>query len=138
MMTSETSRLPLVPVRAAVRGRKDRPKMTFSLFTLFFSLLLFAFFPLHLPPLQPRSTPLSIGFDSTTMSTPQVVNVTLPALPQGWSADKDFKAVGTLSAGTQRTVEPVGPHFLAHARRVCPFYSCKIKASDFEERLTTA
>ncbi|PKY05670.1 ribosome associated DnaJ chaperone Zuotin [Aspergillus campestris IBT 28561] len=51
------------------------------------------------------------------MSTPQVVNVTLPALPQGWSADKDFKAVGTLSAGTQRTVEPVGPHFLAHARR---------------------
>ncbi|KAI9040173.1 putative ribosome associated DnaJ chaperone Zuotin [Aspergillus affinis] len=45
------------------------------------------------------------------------VTVTLPALPAGWSADKDFKAVGSLSAATQRTIEPVGPHFLAHARR---------------------
>ncbi|GFF36261.1 zuotin [Aspergillus lentulus] len=47
----------------------------------------------------------------------QVINVTLPALPQGWSAEKDFTAVGTLSATTQRNLEPVGPHFLAHARR---------------------
>jgi DnaJ family protein C protein 2 len=47
----------------------------------------------------------------------QVINVTLPALPQGWSAEKDFTAVGTVSATTQRNLEPVGPHFLAHARR---------------------
>jgi len=41
----------------------------------------------------------------------------LPALPEGWSAEKDFKSVGHLSAATQRNIEPVGPHFLAHARR---------------------
>ncbi|GES59939.1 ribosome associated DnaJ chaperone Zuotin [Aspergillus terreus] len=51
------------------------------------------------------------------MASAQVVNVTLPALPQGWSAEKDFKAVGTLTGATQRNLEPVGPHFLAHARR---------------------
>lgn len=41
----------------------------------------------------------------------------LPSLPDGWSAEKDFKEVGQLSAATQRSIEPVGPHFLAHARR---------------------
>jgi DnaJ family protein C protein 2 len=41
----------------------------------------------------------------------------LPVLPGGWSAEKDFKAIGRLSAATQRSIEPVGPHFLAHARR---------------------
>ncbi|MCJ1308780.1 hypothetical protein MMC25_002435 [Agyrium rufum] len=41
----------------------------------------------------------------------------LPVLPEGWSAEKDFKALGSLSAPTQRNIEPVGPHFLAHARR---------------------
>ena len=52
------------------------------------------------------------------MAAAQVVNVSLPSLPQGWSAEKDFKAVGGLSAATQRNIEPVGPYFLAHARRV--------------------
>ncbi|KAJ9231083.1 hypothetical protein DTO169E5_8117 [Paecilomyces variotii] len=51
------------------------------------------------------------------MATIQTVNLPLPALPAGCSADKDFKAVGTLSSAVQRNVEPVGPHFLAHARR---------------------
>ncbi|KAL2848357.1 DnaJ domain-containing protein [Aspergillus pseudodeflectus] len=51
------------------------------------------------------------------MSSAQVINVTLPALSADWSADKDFKAVGKVSAATQRNLEPVGPHFLAHARR---------------------
>ncbi|KAF3401983.1 Zuotin [Penicillium rolfsii] len=51
------------------------------------------------------------------MASVQVVNVTLPSLPSGWTADKDFKAVGSLSAAVQRNIEPVGPHFLAHARR---------------------
>ncbi|KAK0632959.1 DnaJ domain-containing protein [Immersiella caudata] len=48
-----------------------------------------------------------------------VVALPLPALPSGWSADKDFKVVGkvTQDHATQRTIEPVGPHFLAHARR---------------------
>lgn len=53
------------------------------------------------------------------MASVQVVNVSLPSLPSGWTADKDFKPVGGLSPATQRTIEPVGPHFLAHARRVC-------------------
>ncbi|KAK4454737.1 ribosome associated chaperone Zuotin [Podospora aff. communis PSN243] len=48
-----------------------------------------------------------------------VVALPLPALPSGWSAEKDFKAVGKITKdhATQRTIEPVGPHFLAHARR---------------------
>ncbi|KAI9163711.1 Zuotin [Paramyrothecium foliicola] len=41
----------------------------------------------------------------------------LPILTEGWSADKDFKAIGQLSGAVQRSIEPVGPHFLAHARR---------------------
>ncbi|KAI4123847.1 MAG: hypothetical protein LQ347_005993, partial [Umbilicaria vellea] len=45
------------------------------------------------------------------------VSLPLPILPEGWSADKDFKPIGTLSSATQRNIEPVGPHFLAHARR---------------------
>ncbi|KAF7591096.1 hypothetical protein BBP40_001995 [Aspergillus hancockii] len=51
------------------------------------------------------------------MTSVQVVNISLPSLTEGWTAEKDFKAVGTVSAATQRNVEPVGPHFLAHARR---------------------
>ncbi|KOS18920.1 Zuotin [Escovopsis weberi] len=47
----------------------------------------------------------------------QVVDLPLPALPEGWAADKDFHAVGQLSGAVQRSIEPVGPHFLAHARR---------------------
>ncbi|KAK0656244.1 DnaJ domain-containing protein [Cercophora newfieldiana] len=48
-----------------------------------------------------------------------VVALPLPSLPEGWSAEKDFKAVGkiTQDRATQRTIEPIGPHFLAHARR---------------------
>ncbi|KAL1888931.1 Zuotin [Ceratocystis pirilliformis] len=38
-------------------------------------------------------------------------------LPSGWTAEKDFNAIGNLSTGTLRTIEPVGPQFLAHARR---------------------
>jgi len=45
------------------------------------------------------------------------VALPLPVLPEGWTAEKDFKAVGTLSPATERSIEPVGPHFLAHARR---------------------
>jgi DnaJ family protein C protein 2 len=51
------------------------------------------------------------------MASVQVVNVSLPSLPSGWTADKDFKPIGSLSPATQRTIEPVGPHFLAYARR---------------------
>ncbi|OWP03770.1 hypothetical protein B2J93_7257 [Marssonina coronariae] len=51
------------------------------------------------------------------MASHTQVVLPLPILPQGWAADKDFKAVGSLSAATQRSIEPVGPHFLAHARR---------------------
>ncbi|KAL1965478.1 hypothetical protein VTN77DRAFT_5734 [Rasamsonia byssochlamydoides] len=51
------------------------------------------------------------------MATAQVVDIPLPALPQGWSAEKDHKVLAALSSATQRNLEPVGPHFLAHARR---------------------
>ncbi|KAG7105822.1 Zuotin like protein [Verticillium longisporum] len=51
------------------------------------------------------------------MATATVVAQPLPALAEGWTAEKDFQAIGQLSAATQRTIEPVGPHFLAHARR---------------------
>lgn len=50
---------------------------------------------------------------------PVVVPLPLPTLPEGWAAEKDFKPIGkiTREGATQRTLEPVGPHFLAHARR---------------------
>jgi DnaJ family protein C protein 2 len=46
------------------------------------------------------------------------INLPLPVLPAGWTAEKDFKPIGSLSHATDRNIEPVGPHFLAHARRV--------------------
>jgi DnaJ homolog subfamily C member 2 len=51
------------------------------------------------------------------MTSHAQVTLPLPVLPEGWAGEKDFKAIGRLSAATQRTIEPVGPHFLAHARR---------------------
>lgn len=51
------------------------------------------------------------------MASVQVLDLCLPPIPEGWSAEKDFKPIGTLSSATQRNLEPVGPHFLAHARR---------------------
>ncbi|KAF2872043.1 zuotin [Massariosphaeria phaeospora] len=50
------------------------------------------------------------------MATVQI-SLPLPVLPEGWSGEKDFKPVGQLSQATDRNIEPVGPHFLAHARR---------------------
>ena len=44
----------------------------------------------------------------------------LPVLPVGWAGEKDFKAAGSLSQANDRNIEPVGPHFLAYARRVRP------------------
>ena len=52
------------------------------------------------------------------------VSLPLPVLPQGWSEERDFKPIGQLSSATQRNIEPVGPHFLAHARRVCHSLLC--------------
>ncbi|KAK5150079.1 hypothetical protein LTR04_006895, partial [Oleoguttula sp. CCFEE 6159] len=65
---------------------------------------------------QTHSTVLETLSIPTRMSTAQV-SLPLPVLPEGWSAEKDFKAIGSLSTATQRNIEPVGPHFLAHARR---------------------
>ncbi|KAL2258668.1 hypothetical protein VTK26DRAFT_7957 [Humicola hyalothermophila] len=50
---------------------------------------------------------------------PTVVPLPLPTLPEGWTAEKDFKPIGKITSdgAIQRTLEPVGPHFLAHARR---------------------
>lgn len=55
----------------------------------------------------------------TTRKPAKMTNTprSLPVLPSGWAAEKDFKPVGKVTASTQRSIEPVGPHFLAHARR---------------------
>ncbi|KAF2769655.1 DnaJ-domain-containing protein [Teratosphaeria nubilosa] len=45
------------------------------------------------------------------------LSATLPSLPSEWSAEKDFRAIASLTHPTNRSIEPVGPHFLAHARR---------------------
>jgi DnaJ homolog subfamily C member 2 len=63
-------------------------------------------------------SPVQAGHTSIAMATTVVTSKGYaPALPEGWSADKDFKAIAKLEAATQRAIEPVGPHFLAHARR---------------------
>lgn len=54
---------------------------------------------------------------SSKMGISTEVALPLPVLPEGWAAEKDFKVVASLSPATQRSIEPVGPHFLAHARR---------------------
>ncbi|CAK7565132.1 MAG: Zuotin [Sporothrix epigloea] len=41
-----------------------------------------------------------------------------PSLPAGWAAEGDVKRFKSLSAGTHRSLEPVGPQYLAHARRM--------------------
>lgn len=51
------------------------------------------------------------------MASATLASLPLPSLPAGWEADKDFKPIGSISASTLRTIEPAGPHFLAHARR---------------------
>ncbi len=51
------------------------------------------------------------------MAATAVVTLPLLRLPEGWSAEKNFKPLGKITAATQRSLEPVGPHFLAHARR---------------------
>ena len=56
---------------------------------------------------------------ASNMSVDEVVDLTLPSLPDGWmGGDKGFKVIAALSSATQRNLEPVGPHFLAYARRV--------------------
>jgi DnaJ family protein C protein 2 len=52
------------------------------------------------------------------MASTVEISLPLPVLPEGWAGEKDFKSVGQLSAATDRNIEPVGPHFLAYARRV--------------------
>ncbi|RKU42614.1 Ribosome-associated chaperone, variant 2 [Coniochaeta pulveracea] len=52
------------------------------------------------------------------MTATITISRALPALPQGWEAEKDFKKVGKISGTTERTIEPVGPLFLSHAERL--------------------
>lgn len=53
----------------------------------------------------------------TKMATTAQIVLPLPVLPSGWSAEKDFKVVSSLSSPVHRSIEPVGAHFLAYARR---------------------
>lgn len=52
------------------------------------------------------------------------ITATLPALPEGWSAEKDFKPVGKLSQPTQRALEPVGPYYLGEQSRAMIMRFC--------------
>jgi hypothetical protein len=65
----------------------------------------------------PNTTLADTPPEVNKMAISTEVHLPLPVLPQGWTAEKDFKAIGTVSKATQRSIEPVGPHFLAHARR---------------------
>jgi hypothetical protein len=62
-----------------------------------------------------ESTPKLKSF---AMSNVTQIDIPLPVLPQGWPAEATVKITGTLSPAIERSIEPVGPHFLAHARRV--------------------
>lgn len=74
---------------------------------------------------------------TATMAAAQI-QLPLPVLPEGWSAEKDFKAIGALSSPIQRNIEPVGPHFLAHARRVGDMFSVDVMNPDsIESKLTS-
>lgn len=42
---------------------------------------------------------------------------TLPALESSWTGEEGFKTYASISAPIKRQIEPVGPGFLAHARR---------------------
>jgi len=70
---------------------------------------------LHLASFHTTLTDPPPAINKMAISTE--VHLPLPVLPQGWTGEKDFKAIGTVSRATQRSIEPVGPHFLAHARR---------------------
>lgn len=59
-----------------------------------------------------------LSVHSTSTMANVEISLPLPVLPQGWAGEKDFKAVGQLSEANDRNIEPVGPHFLAYARRV--------------------
>lgn len=43
--------------------------------------------------------------------------MSLPALPADWKAAESFSAVSAFTSPVKRQIEPVGPGFLAHARR---------------------
>lgn len=45
------------------------------------------------------------------------MSFTLPPLPSDWKAAESFSAVSAFSSPVKRQIEPVGPGFLAHARR---------------------
>jgi len=61
------------------------------------------------PEVDPNTTTTTTNNTTqNSMSKHTEVALSLPALPEGWSAEKDFKPVGKLSAATQRSIEPVG------------------------------
>lgn len=63
---------------------------------------------------------------SATKTTPSLLS-----LPEDWSSENDgiFVVKNKLSAPVHRNVEPVGPHFLAHARRVSKIILTKLQTS---------
>ena len=58
----------------------------------------------------------------------------LPALSDGRRIEGGFKVLGKLSPPTVRKLEPVGPHFLAYARRVDYLSSNKKQCTDSKPR----
>ena len=74
------------------------------------------------------SSPPSAATTTTTTMANVEINLPLPVLPEGWAGEKDFKPLGSLSKTNDRKIEPVGPHFLAYARRVRYTSMLKLKA----------
>lgn len=116
---SETHQLPIIILTRSDRSASDsRSKNRFTAITdvkqkvqeateEFVDILL------ALPDTTSKDTQAAVN----KMAISTEVHLPLPVLPQGWAGEKDFKAIGTVSKATQRSIEPVGPHFLAHARR---------------------
>ncbi|KAI4155261.1 MAG: hypothetical protein LQ340_001114 [Diploschistes diacapsis] len=84
--------------------------------------IIHSFSPDSLLPVPAKAStdpkPLHENESTTAMATSSIHStLPLPVLPQDWSAENNFKALGTLSPAVQRNIEPVGPQFLAYARR---------------------
>lgn len=66
--------------------------------------------------IKSQSLPVTL-FNPYAMGTVHIAKA-LPRLPEDWPSESAFTVHGSLSAPIHRSIEPVGPHFLAHARRV--------------------
>lgn len=83
-------------------------------------------FSFLLAKLAEKHTKISRNFSFGIFSiidtpNPKMSTIVLPPLPSADYLSEDFAVRSSVSTPDQRPLEPVGPFFLAHARRVsCP------------------